>query len=556
MMMKAILYARWSSQEQGRGSTLQRQTELGEAYCKAKGWPIVERLSDQGLSAYTGSNLKDGELGKLTARLEQDGGEGVVLVVEKLDRLSRQSPPRMFAWMQRVCATGATVASADGKHLIDEASLNANIAGMMQILMDSFVGYEESKKKSDRGLENWRIKRESGRPLTAQCPAWLMLSEDRGEYLPIPERASLVRRMFELADQNVGADTIAHRFNSEGQEPWGKGRRKGKFWHGSYVKKVLTNPAVLGDHQHGQKQRSDAKRKLGEVVKGYFPAVVDEALFARVNDKRRAKAVADQRHGTIANLFSGLARCSCGAPMHMVNKGQAKRADGRLVREDYLRCNRAARPNSVGGCDHRTSYPYAPFRDAVLNHLLHRALDDQFFRAPDSLSGLEAEVATKARAVADLERRRDAAFQMVLEDENDAHARTRYRTLKIELKAAQSALEAAEGALADARGATSPAEHLARVADVRAMMDAEDDATRNEARVRVKMALNDLVERCVFDGERQRALVSLVGEVGFLLVERNGSASWFDRAKPGRDNSHLSAQDQATLAGYLRRVAA
>lgn len=551
--MEAITYARWSSQEQTKGSTLQRQTELTERFCKSRGWSVVERLSDSGLSAYSGANLKTGELGKLTSRLEDEGGDGKVIVVEKLDRLSRQPPLIMTNWIQRVAATGASIATADGRHLIDQASLSANPMGVMAIIFEAFVGYDESKKKSDRGTENWRIKRESGKPLTAQCPAWLTLSEDRSQYVLIEDRAAIVRRIFADQDRGLGKHMIARQLNAEGVEPWGRGKRQGQKWHASYIAKIVTNVAVLGDHHHGTKPRAAAKRTIvGDIVKGYYPAVIDEALFRRVNDRKRQAAIATSKRGTIVNLFSGIARCSCGAFMAFRAKGTAKRASGAMVREDYLTCDRAFRPSSRGGCDHKTNYNYTRFRDAVLDHLLHKALDDQFFRAPDSISEFEVEVARLARETEDRERRMKLAWR-VYEDDGDANLLARYKELRREHQAVSARLEEAEARLEDARGSVSPQEHLARVGEVRAMLDCDDVEAREEARRRVRIALADIIEKCVFDAGKQFAAVHIIGGAGVLFVGRDGSAQWFDLAKKGRDYSYMDADGQAAIAAYLRR---
>lgn len=553
MKMKAILYARWSSQEQKQGSTLQRQTELTERFSTGRGWPIEERVRDEGLSAYTGENLHSGNLGKLTARLERLGGAGTVIVVEKLDRLSRQPPLIMTNWMQRVCATGAAISTADGKHYIDATALNTNPVGIMGVIFEAFVGYQESQTKSDRGLDNWRIKRESGKPMTARCAAWLRLSADRSRYELISERAEIVVWICGQRDQRVHKDRIAAMLDAKGIKPWGGGKR----WHGSYIEKITSSIALIGDHQHGMKRRSDKRRvRTGEIIKGYFPAVIDEALFARINSRRHREASNAQRRGTIANLFTGLARCSCGSIMTLKAKGRKTRADGRVVREDYLRCDSALRPGRAGGCGHRTGHNYAVFRDAVLDELLHRALDDQFFEVPDGIAALNAEAQRQARHRDDILRRMSAVLTMVEEDDTDAHAKMRYRTLKVDLQASEMALVAATAALEAARGAVSPARHLARVAEVRELMDADDEVVRNEARARVMMALNDLIEKCEFDVGGQQSALHLVGGIGLLLVSKLGETMWFDLAKRKATYEHLPPDTRTVVSAYLARRAA
>jgi Recombinase len=56
----------------------------------------------------------------------------------------------------------------------------------------------------------------------------------------------VVQKIFELADTGMGQHSIAGWLNEHAGEPWGRGKRKGARWHRSYVRKVLTNPAVIG----------------------------------------------------------------------------------------------------------------------------------------------------------------------------------------------------------------------------------------------------------------------------------------------------------------------
>ena len=188
--------------------------------------------------------------------------------------------------------------------------------------------------------------------------------------------------------------------------------------------------------------------------------------------------------------------------------------------------------------------------------MLHRALDDQFFSVPDQTASQEAQVATLARRVQELDARMLAAFEMIEEDPSDELAKSRYRALKAQHSEASNQLSKAQAELSEARGSVSPGEHLARVAEVRSLMDANDPATRDEARARVKLALNGLIERCVFASATSSASLCLVGDLGLLIVRKSGGVSWFDFAKPGRDYGHLPVQERALVSAYLSRRAA
>src|SRR4051794_5242523 len=88
----AFSYVRFSSRKQSQGDSERRQTELAEAYCRRHGWTLSDKtFEDLGVSAFHGKNALVGNLGEFL-RAVQSGTvpPGSVLVVESLDRISRQ----------------------------------------------------------------------------------------------------------------------------------------------------------------------------------------------------------------------------------------------------------------------------------------------------------------------------------------------------------------------------------------------------------------------------------------------------------------------------------
>ena len=64
LSLEAFLYARWSTHEQGKGTTLERQRSATEAFARRQGWQIADAFHDEGISAWTGANLETGRLAK------------------------------------------------------------------------------------------------------------------------------------------------------------------------------------------------------------------------------------------------------------------------------------------------------------------------------------------------------------------------------------------------------------------------------------------------------------------------------------------------------------
>ncbi len=91
---KAYSYLRFSTPEQEKGDSKRRQMDLARRYADAQGLDLDETLTfhDLGVSAFRGSNL-DAALGAFKSAVT-DGRvpRGSYLLVESLDRLSRQAP--------------------------------------------------------------------------------------------------------------------------------------------------------------------------------------------------------------------------------------------------------------------------------------------------------------------------------------------------------------------------------------------------------------------------------------------------------------------------------
>ncbi|WP_169800231.1 recombinase family protein, partial [Sphingobium amiense] len=56
----AYLYARFSSQGQRDGHSIERQLTYGRTHADQHGWAVVEEMTDEAKSAFKGANREDG----------------------------------------------------------------------------------------------------------------------------------------------------------------------------------------------------------------------------------------------------------------------------------------------------------------------------------------------------------------------------------------------------------------------------------------------------------------------------------------------------------------
>jgi len=85
----------------------------------------------------------------------------------------------------------------------------------------------------------------------------LTWNEDTQRYEAIRERAAVVLRIFEMAEGGLGQHAIAQRLNAEGEPTFGGrgNQRKADAWHRSYIRKLLTNSAVVGTFTPHQRRK-------------------------------------------------------------------------------------------------------------------------------------------------------------------------------------------------------------------------------------------------------------------------------------------------------------
>jgi Recombinase len=128
----------------------------------------------------------------------------------------------------------------------------------------------------------------------------------------IPERAEVDREIFRMAAAGIGAQIIAQKLNNDSKrylffsqhEYEGKGKR----WIKSRVEKILRHPATFGGFQPQTKTRTGRLEPDGELVHGFYPAVVTLAEFKDVQIARASRIRKQKGSSTAAmsNLFAGI----------------------------------------------------------------------------------------------------------------------------------------------------------------------------------------------------------------------------------------------------------
>ncbi|HYG33744.1 MAG TPA: recombinase family protein, partial [Clostridia bacterium] len=162
-----------------------------------------------------------------------------------------------------------------------------------------------AKRVGDAWTQKQKLAREKKKPMTKCCPGWLRMTEDRKQYEVIPERVHTVKLIFWLTLRGWGRERISKLFNRhlDRVPVWGARKNKAEAWHYSYIEKILHGRAVLGDFVP-HRARGLGRKPLGEPIKDYYPAIIDEKTFLRVQN--RGPGPRGPRRDHAVNLFGGL----------------------------------------------------------------------------------------------------------------------------------------------------------------------------------------------------------------------------------------------------------
>lgn len=363
MMAKAYRYIRFSSQNQAKGSSLDRQLYAVQQWSREH--PNIElsgeAFEDFGLSGYKGEHL-DHAFGRLLVAIEKNKiVSGDYVLIEAVDRMGRLEPMEMLVVLQKIVKSGVSIVTLDDNTEYNVDSLNG---GLLQLLIGKFQQANQySKNLSRRIAESWRIRKKNakdGKFVKMRTPFWL----DENHRV-IPEYAPIIKNIFEWYLLGDGQRRILRTLSEQYPEVFGDGFRedfllrtkgnKTKKVNPGTIKKWLSNKVTIG--------------YWGDVPKVYEP-VIDEALFYKVQNalKEKTKRASKPQH----YFIGGLAKCKCGNNLTFVkntdNYGNVT-VNGRCTKRGRLGYER--RGDSEFGCDNSTTLPAV-----VIDVILHQCLPD------------------------------------------------------------------------------------------------------------------------------------------------------------------------------------
>lgn len=503
MTQKAVIYARFSTLEQSKGYSLERQMKNGREYVERMGWSLEAQLKDEGRSAFHGRNRDEGAaLHTFESEARSGQHRGKVLCVENIDRLSRQGAKAAAQLVWSLNEHGVDVATwHDG--YIYKADGSGDLMELFSVIIKAQMAHEESKNKSKRSRDNWEKKYsdiENGKGTTfGGKPAWIDTIDGRhslNEY-----RAKVINEMFDWYIDGMGYMAIVQKLNDRQEPLWHTKNYKNPKggWQFSYVHRIINGRTVIGEFQ---------KNGNETIATDFYPAAVTLEKYNRAQAVMLSKPRLVGRDSKKKNnLLSGMVFCGvCGKVAGYENKGNSTHKyvtkSGEIRRygvttgnNEYLICDAYRRKHE---CDNKQRLYYKIVENAVLDRVLSLTIDEEQDSEPveearQNIAIIEREIALKTAQMNNLvEALADGGAKAIV---------SRIAALEGEIEALQERLEAAHNHLLIVQSAPTKSIDAELIRDLRSDLKSDDPDIRFYARSKTNLALKNIVNKIAINDD-------------------------------------------------------
>lgn len=574
----AYSYIRMSTDQQLKGDSLRRQADSSREWAEQHGLVLDDSLRDIGVSAYKGKNRKEGALGQFIEMVESGRVRpGSYLLVESLDRLSRDQVLEALSLFLEIIRAGIVIVTLADNQTYSQETVGNDWSKLIISLTIMARAHEESLRKSERVSQAYasRLARAWQGEYNMSCnvPYWIdakRINRDRIEYT-LNSHAATIRRMYELAAGGLTRHAISVVFNSEAVATLREGDHG---WNAAVINRILDARESLGEYQ-AQRRANGTRTLVGEPIPGYFPPVVDEALWMAARANKRKRGLNKGRKGNrFTNMFIGLGRCvHCGGTMthHCSTQSLTRtRPADRAYRKAYYSCSTRRRGKVCSG-EHK-AFHYEAIERTILDHVREFQLSDilRIRRETSPVAALDKQIAALQLKL-ETAARRESNLLNQLEDADEA-----LPLIMSRLKERQGEKRELERQIAlldrDKIEAELSLVETVTEADIRKLRREWGAATDSEAyvmRAKVHAALCSFIDFINFDASRCAYDViilnnvrvyrfenhKLVGKIDLTQQMGSRTLGKFDPAVFASDGKSASiARDRADALRKLRRA--
>lgn len=313
-MVRAVLYARCSTEEESQKDALVQQVKEAEVCIKEQGWTLVDRY----IESKSGTTTKGRqEYTRLYEDLLKDKFD--IIVIKSQDRLMRNTKDWYLFVDRLVTEQKQLYIYIERKFYTADDAL---ITGIKAILAEDYS--RELSKKINNAHRNRQ--KSGGKVIMTSRVYGFQKLPDKSIALT-EEEAAVKRRMYELCAANFGTRTIATILENDGVR-----KRNGQPFGANDILRIIKNPinkgcAVMGRLHYDFDTKKTMRTSSDEwyVYDHKVPETVSEELWERANEnirKRRSDKKAESgadapgKNGGKYHL-SGKLQCGlCGSPYY------------------------------------------------------------------------------------------------------------------------------------------------------------------------------------------------------------------------------------------------
>lgn len=285
----AVIYARYSSANQ-RDVSIEQQVNACRKYAADQNLDVIHVYEDH---AMTGTNDNRPEFQQMIKDSATRAFQYVI--VYTLDRFSRNKYDSAIH-KHTLKENGVKVLSAM-EHITDDPT-----GVLMESILEGFAEYysKELAQKIRRGVMS-----NAEKCIVIGPPPLGYRRGDDGKYEIIPEEAKIVQEIYQRVAKGEAFVSIFEDLNQRGVRT-----KKGNDWNKSSFNKLLHCEKYIGIYEYSTVR-----------IEGGIPAIIDNELFKRVQDRCQTKPRArgnpqKRRRENHSYLLTGKLYCGdCGNPM-------------------------------------------------------------------------------------------------------------------------------------------------------------------------------------------------------------------------------------------------
>lgn len=280
--MRAVLYARVSTDEQAEGYSLDAQIGHCREYCEGQGWEVVSEYVDPGFSGRSARRpqfeqmMKDAKAGLLD-----------IVVVHKLDRFAR-SLRDTLNYLHKLDSWGVSFVC------IVEAFDFTTVHGKLQMQILAAIAEWYSNNLGQEVIKGQTMRARRGLP-HARVPFGYRRGEE-GVGEPHEPEAEIVRQIFDMyASGRYTGEQIAAELNKAGHRA-----PSGRSWYDAGVMALVRNPFHVG-----------MVRYRGQTYPGKHTPLVTEEIFEQCQKVRKERGIHTRTGSPKLRIYTlaGIARC-------------------------------------------------------------------------------------------------------------------------------------------------------------------------------------------------------------------------------------------------------